>query len=68
MATVTPNIGVGTASLASALVTPGYPMAAVPQSNPLSGVVNPTGQLPADQSLRRDASLLQVGEQSSRVI
>jgi hypothetical protein len=68
MATITPNIGVGTASLASALITPGYPMAAVAKSSPLSGLAEPSVMLPAGQSVRRDASLAQVGEQASRVV
>jgi hypothetical protein len=65
---ITPNIGVGTASLASALITPGYPMAAVPRSSPLAGIAEPAVPLPANQSVRRDASLAQVGEQAERVV
>jgi hypothetical protein len=65
---ITPNIGAGTVSLASALITPGWPMASVEKSNPLAGVPNPTAQLPADQSLRRDASLNQAGELAERVV
>ena len=38
MATITPNLGVGTASLAMALVTPGWPLASVPASNPIAGL------------------------------
>lgn len=67
-AQVLPNIGVGTASLGSALITPGYPLAVVPKSSPLAGVPNPTVRLPADQSLRRDATLAQIGETAARIV
>ena len=70
---VTPNIGVGTNSLASALITPGYPMAAVAKSSPLSGQVPPVvvaAPLVGEPgvSVRRDASLAQVGEQAKRTV
>ena len=70
MATITPNLGKGTASLASALITPGYPMAVVPKSSPLAGQIPPAAPLIGEPgvSVRRDASLAQVGEQDSRVV
>jgi len=68
--TVTPNVGVGNASLASPLITPGYPMAVVPKSSGLAGQIPPAAPLVGAPgvSVRRDASLVQAGEQSSRVI
>lgn len=55
-------------SNSQALITPGYPMAAVPKSSALSEMATLTQQLPADQSVRRDASLAQAGDQSNRVV
>jgi len=67
---VTPNIGVGTNSLASALITPGYPMVAVAKSSPLAGQIPPAAPLVGEPgvSVRRDASLAQVGEQAKRTV
>jgi hypothetical protein len=39
MANIIPNIGTPNASLSSPLITPGYPMVVVPQSNPVAEVV-----------------------------
>ena len=67
---ITPNIGVGNASLASALITPGYPMAAVAKSSPLAQMAPPfAAELPIPSAtVRRDASLTQVGEIAQRVV
>ena len=67
---VTPNIGVGTNSLASALITPGYPMVVVPKSSPLAGQIPPAAPLVGEPgvSVRRDASLAQVGEIAKRSV
>jgi hypothetical protein len=67
MALITPNFNPSTA-----LATPGFPMVEVSKSNPLaempSAVNPPAPQLPAGQSVRRDAALAQVGHQSDRVV
>ena len=67
---VTPPIGPGTASLASALITPGFPMVAVQKSSPLAQMAPPfAAELPIPSAtVRRDASLAQVGEQAKRVV
>ena len=67
---VTPSIGVGTNSLANPLITPGYPMAAVPKSSPLAGALPPVAPLPntTATSVLRDLSLTQAGEIAKRVI
>ncbi len=67
MAVITPNFNPSTA-----LATPGYPMAAVPKSSPLSTMPSasnpPVTPLPAGQSAERDAALAQAGDQSNRVV
>jgi hypothetical protein len=68
MAIITPNVGVGNASLAMPLVTPGYPMASVPHSNPIAAQEEQQTQSSAVGSPVRDAALAQVGEQTSRVV
>jgi hypothetical protein len=69
MAKITPNIGVGTASLAMPLMTPGYPLAVVQKSSPLAEMGAPAAtDLPIPSiTVRRDASLTQVGEIASGV-
>ena len=68
MATVTPNIGVGTASLASSLVTPGWPLASVPASNPIAGLPGSSPEPNTVDATNLTASLTQVGKQTSRVV
>ncbi len=69
MANVTPNIGPSNVSLGSPLVTPGFPMAVVAKSSPLSQMAPPfAAELPIPSAtVRRDASLTQVGEIASGV-
>jgi hypothetical protein len=62
MAIITPNIGVGTASLGSALITPGWPLANVPSSNPLAGRFATT---PADPDETAKAAQLYAEEVAS---
>ena len=68
MAIITPNV-----NNSQALITPGYPMAAVPKSSPLSTMLTVTSpplapQLPAGQSVERDAALAQAGDTSNRTV
>ena len=67
---VTPNIGVGTNSLANPLLTPGYPMVAVAKSSPLAGQIPPAAPLVGEPgvSVRRDLSLTQAGEIAKRSV
>jgi hypothetical protein len=69
MAAITPNVGVGTASLGSPLITPGFPMAAVQKSSPLAEMGPPAAaELPIPSAtVRRDQSLTQAGEIASGV-
>jgi hypothetical protein len=68
MAIIAPDIGKGTVSSRSPLITPGYPMASVPHSNPIAATEEQQTQSSGVDSAVRDASLAQVGEQASRVV
>ena len=68
MASIKPEIGVGTASLSMPLVTPGYPMASVPHSNPVAVTEEQQTQTSGVDSAVRDASLAQAGHASDRVV
>jgi hypothetical protein len=70
MALITPVIPAGTASLGSALITPGWPLATVPASNPLAGRFATT---PPDPNETAEPALLyqaevQSGHTSDRVV
>jgi len=60
MAKITPVVPAGTASLPSALITPGWPLATVAASNPIAGSA---GTSPTPNST--DASLLYSAEVQS---
>jgi hypothetical protein len=68
MAKVTPNIGVGTASLASALITPGWPLASVPASNPIAGNPGTTPGMNTTDAADLLAAATQTGHQNDSVI
>jgi len=70
MSAVKPNIGVATASLSSPLITPGWPLASVQQSNPVAAVENKevkTTPASAHQSAARATALTQSGHTSDGV-
>jgi len=71
MANIKPNIDPGTNSLSSPLITPGWPMAVVPASDPLMGEEEP--QLPDPINDKTTGALyqqalVQSGHTSDRVI
>jgi hypothetical protein len=68
MAIITPNIGVGTTSLASPLITPGWPMASVPASNPIAGNPGTTPGMNATDTADLLAAATEVGNQANRVL
>lgn len=68
MATITPNTGKGTASLGSALVTPGYPMAAAPLASPHAAVEFTAGKTGGTPNATRDKILHQAGHDSNRTV
>lgn len=63
MANITPVV-----SNSQALITPGYPMASVPHSNPIAAIEEQQTQTSGVDSAVRDASLAQGGHQADRVI
>ena len=67
MATITPNISVN-ASLASPLITPGYPMVAVPKSNPNADQEQAAAIAGKSVAAVRDAALVQSGHIADRTI
>jgi len=68
MAIITPNIGVGTTSLASPLITPGWPLASVPASNPIAGNPGTTPGMNATDAADLLAAATQAGNQANRTV
>lgn len=68
MATIKPNTGVGTASLASSLITPGYPMAAAPMASPHATAEAAAGKTDGQAHTLRDKILHQAGHDSNRSV
>ena len=68
MALITPNVGVGNASLASPLRTPGWPLASVPASNPIAGNPGTTPGMNATDAADLLAAATEVGNQANRVV
>jgi hypothetical protein len=68
---VVPVLPAGTASLGSPLITPGWPLASVPASNPIASGPNFPAQTPdpndAVQMARQARALAQVNETNSRL-
>lgn len=65
---VVPDVGKGTVSLGSPLITPGWPLASIPASNPLAGSLGTSPQPNSVDQTLRDMMLLQAGETDSRVV
>lgn len=68
MAKITPNIPALTVSLPSALITPGWPMASVPASNPIAGSAGTSQQPNATDAALIEDALVQSGNVSNSVI
>ena len=70
MADITPVLPLGTASLGSPLITPGWPLATVPASNPLAGA--PATQTPDQtdtvQGARFQSEMVTSGHANDKLI
>ena len=68
MANITPPTGAGTASLGSPLITPGYPLASVPMSNPNAAVEVAAGQTDGQETAARQTAKHQSSHDADRVV
>jgi hypothetical protein len=68
MAIITPVIPSGTVSLGSPLITPGWPLASVPASNPIAGNAGTSPEPNATDAALLYQAEVQSGHTSDRVI
>ena len=68
MATITPVIPSGTASLPMPLQTPGWPMASVPASNPIAGAPGSSPEPNAVDAALIQQALVQSGNTSNNAL
>jgi hypothetical protein len=68
MSVLTPHIGIGTASLKSPLITPGWPLASVPASNPIAGNPGTTPGMNTTDAADLLAAATAAGNQNNSVL
>ena len=68
MANLTPNIGVQPASLGSPLITPGWPLASVPASNPIANNPGTTPGMNTTDATDLFNAAVQAGNQGNGVV
>lgn len=68
MAVIVPVIPAGTVSLGSALITPGWPLASVPASNPIAGCPGTTPGMNETDAADLYAAEVQSGHQGDSVV